>query len=182
MKKASPLLTLFDEIQRRLTSGFQALRHLLFGHKEKVSSIDIHGDRAFCEAVKQALLLLRESDLSTFNLIDRHLNLIIQSGETLLDSHRDGAALALDGKEAKDASRTWLACLLACKAFQAKLFSVCKTQHKRFSKVPEAAYTGETTWNFMYECLKKIGGSYEEMQHLSEFIREEGERLETGSH
>ena len=179
MKCGGLASALFDEVRQRVTSVFQVLRNLLFGHKEVISSIEIKGGRDFCQAVKKALLLLNERDAPTFNLVNQHLDLIVQSGKTLLEPGRDVAILGLEEKEAKDSSQSWLACLLACKALQAKLFSDYKTQNTKFSKVPEAAYTGEKTWNFMYECLKRIGASYEELQHLKDFIEKEREKTES---
>lgn len=112
MKKTNIALVLLGEIRRRLASTFQVLKYLLYGQKEIVSSVEIYGDREFCEAVKEALLLLEKKEPSSFTLIDQYLNLIIQSGETLLSPSRWGIALSLEERETKDVSQTWLACLL----------------------------------------------------------------------
>lgn len=173
MKKANIALILLNEIRKRLSSVFQVLKYLLHGQKEVISSIEIHGDREFCEVVKEALLLLKGKDPSSFTLADQHLNLIIQSGETLLSPSKWGIALSLEERETKSVSQTWL----AYEGFRAKLAHDYLAQHGRLGKVPQIVYSGEKAWDFMYDSLKKIGGSYEELQHLADFIKKEQEKI-----
>ena len=101
-----------DEVRRRTRDAIQVVKNLLFGDKEMVSSIEIRGNRKFCEVIMEVLLFLREKDMSIFDLIDKHLYLIVQSGETtLLEPDPIIGALALGEKEIEDNTPTWLACL-----------------------------------------------------------------------
>ena len=179
MKYGGLTLALFDEIRERVGTAFQVVRNLLFGHKEVISSIEIKGDREFCEGVKKALLLLKEKDYPSFSMVNQNLDLVVQSGKTLLEPGRDVAVLALEGNEAKESTQTWLACLLACYGYQAKLAHSYLHQHKSSFKVPEVVYSGKKAWDFMYECLNRVGGSYEELQHLKDFIEKEREKTES---
>ena len=173
------MLAFLGTFRRRTSGVFQMIRNLLFGHKDVVSSIEIRGDTEFCEFTKKALLLLKTKCFSSFDLINRHLEFIVEGrGETALTSEFGGAMLALDGKEVKNMTETWLAALLAYNAFQAKLCHEYKSRHKSVFKVPASIYCGEETWEFMYECFQKVGGSYDELQHLAEFIKTERDKIE----
>ena len=106
------VLMVIDEVRRRTRDAIQVVKNLLFGDKEMVSSIEIRGNRKFCEVIRKALLFLKEKDMSIFDLIDKHLYLIVQSGETtLLEPDPIIGALALGEKEIEDNTPTWLACL-----------------------------------------------------------------------
>lgn len=101
-----------DEVRRRTRDALQVVKNLLFGDKEMVSSIEIRGNRKFCQVIREALLFLKKKDMSIFDLIDKHLYLIIQSGETtLLEPDPTGGVLGLGEKEIEDNTPTWLACL-----------------------------------------------------------------------
>lgn len=163
---------------QRFSNAAQFLKYVLFGHKEVVSSIKIKGSRNFCKVTQEALLLLREKDSSSFDLTNRYLDLIVQSGWTSFSpsfqNEETGATLALGGKQIKDASKEWLACLLAYYGYCGKLYYDYKKNDKGSFRIPCTISYEKETRDFMYRCLSTIGGSYEELKYLSDFIDKSG--------
>lgn len=68
--------------------------------------------------------------------------------------------------------------LLAYEAYRVKLYQDYLDQVKKAFRVPKLVHSNDKALDFMYECLQKVGGTYEETQHLADFIKEERERVE----
>lgn len=160
-------------LQQCTVNAVRALSHSLYGYREVVFSIEITGDAAFCKSVKGALLYIKQKDYLLFELINRHLKFIIQGRRRIMNPFREGAIVGFEKKEAEGVSPAWLACLLAYEAYRAKLHHDYLAQHKRSLWVPKSVYAGDKAWDFMYTCLEKVGGSFEEKQHLDNFIQQE---------
>lgn len=164
------MTTLPKELHRRLRSAFSIIESALFAETKRFCDIEVKGRRKFCEKVIHSLDLLKDKDPANLDLINANFPLIIQSTTTFLSLGLGGAALTLEGEETLKSSDTWLAGLLAYHAYRAQLYSDYKNQHMESHEVPENAYSGDKVSNFHYECLRRIGASYEELEHLSKFI------------
>ena len=158
------------KFRQAVDSIVQVVKSVLFGSREKVFSVEINGDKDFCGIVKETIFLLKERDLATFECVDKHLELIIQGKTQFLSPLQGGATLTLSKEDVTEGTRTWLACLLSYQAYRTKLYCDHAKHHKRLSGIPKSVYSGDKAWDFMYDCLKKIGGSYDEMKHLSDFV------------
>ncbi len=69
--------------------------------------------------------------------------------------------------------------LLAYEAYRVKLYQDYLDQVKKAFRVPKSVYSNDKALDFMYECLQKVGGSYEELKHLKDFIEKEQEKVES---
>jgi hypothetical protein len=167
-----------DWLRKRTVEPLRAIAFDKYGHREIIFSIELTGDRKFCKVVREAILILKEKNQEALIVINEHVGFIIQSSKpsSLCPSETGGMLALLEEREAKGTSKTWLACLLAYEAYRSKMYQEYSVGHKQSFKVPEAVYSGDKAWDFMYECLKKIGGTYEEIQHLANFIKEKEER------
>lgn len=158
------------EFLRRIGDVFDLIRSGWLSHKETFGQTEIRGSRIFCEKVKAALTLLKEKDAENCDVVNKNLLLIIQGVTTSLSPGMPDSGLMLGKGESFQSSITWLAGLLVYEAYRAQLYKDYKDQHKGVFKIPEDAYSGNKAYEFHYNCLRRIGASYEELEHLSRFI------------
>lgn len=163
----------YREFLRRIQSVHAVIKNAWFAQNTEFKNVQIRGTQSFCWKITESLSVLRDKDSTSFDIVNEHLSLIIQSDTTFLSLGMGGAVLSIEGQEALRSTTTWLASILAYQGFRAKLYNDYKNQHKGLSAVPEDVYSGEKAWDFQYNCLRNIGANYDELEHLSQFVKKQ---------
>ncbi|MBI4398067.1 MAG: hypothetical protein HY586_02970 [Candidatus Omnitrophica bacterium] len=140
--------------------------------KATFHQIEIYGDGIFRVQIEQGLSLLYEKDLPAFKIIANHIDCVVESASTRFSSRSKKGMLTIKNGILANASIPWMAAFLAYRGYKAQLYQDYRKEKKEhlFSIVPNEIHSGKHTWDYMYECLRRIGGSYDDMKALERFI------------
>ena len=115
-----------DKLKQLITGCIPFLAHYVYGGKQNVASIEIVGDVEFCHSVKEAILLVKERDPLTFQLVNQYVRFIVRSGKTFLKPLKTSSLLAIQESEVTNNSQAWLACLLGMGTVQSSILILMK--------------------------------------------------------
>ena len=163
-RNASSLMVV-RQVLERVSSVFYLLTSLFLGKKVEIEGIKIKGSEEFCQSIKEALYLLKEKDPESFSIVKQHVDLFAESSRRAF-GYFPGTliAIALDKKKIISFSITWLASLLV---YYARFAQV---KYKQKNK--EKTFLLRSAGDYMYTCLKRIGGSYEELEQVADFLED----------
>lgn len=144
---------------------------LIFSNKENYQNILIVGNSMFFEKIKKALELLKDRSRDAYKIVSQSISMIIETKDDYLSVGKSGASLLLTGSDVRKTSDIWLAGIIAFYGFRAKLYNDAKQSMGINYKIPNEIYSGKNAWDFQYNVLNQIGSSYDEMNHLVEFLK-----------